>query len=367
MGDSKPSTRPEPGGGPGSTSPRATAREWTGLAVIALPCAVYAMDMTVLNLALPSISASLRPSAAQLLWIVDIYGFFVAGLLITMGTLGDRIGRRRLLLAGAAAFGVASLFAAFATSALELIGWRALLGVAGATVAPSTMSLIRNMFHDAHERQFAIGVWIASYSAGAAVGPLVGGVLLQWFWWGSVFLVAVPVMALLLVLGPALLPEYRDPSAGRVDPPSVVWSLGAVLAVVYALKRFAEYGLSWSSLGIGLTGIALGIAFVHRQGRLTYPGPRDVPHAWAYVPDLAQAFVEVAARDRWVPVGERLPEPNTSVLVATKGNGRSWVTIAEGSENVSGKFGAWRHAYEGWIMDNVTHWRPLPEPPGGAV
>ena len=250
---------------------KATRREWTGLAVIALPCAVYAMDVTVLNLALPAISAELKPSASQLLWIIDIYGFLVAGFLITMGTLGDRIGRRRLLLIGAAAFGAASLLAAFARSAETLIAMRALLGMAGATVAPSTMSLIRNMFHDAHERQFAIGIWIASYSAGAAIGPLVGGVLLQFFPWGSVFLVAVPVMALLLLLGPSLLPEYRDPAAGRVDVPSVALSLGAVLATVYALKRLAEHGLSWADGGIGLAGIALGVAFVRRQGRLFYP------------------------------------------------------------------------------------------------
>lgn len=250
---------------------RATRREWTGLAVIALPCAVYAMDLTVLNLAMPAISAELKPSAAQLLWIIDIYGFLVAGFLITMGTLGDRIGRRRLLLIGAAAFGVASLLAAFAESAETLIAMRALLGIAGATVAPSTMSLIRNMFHDEHERQFAIGVWIASYSAGAAVGPLVGGVLLEFFPWGSVFLVAVPVMALLLMLGPSLLPEYRDPDAGRVDLPSVALSLGAVLASVYALKHLAEHGPSTWALGVGGAGVALGMAFVRRQGRLEYP------------------------------------------------------------------------------------------------
>src|SRR5688500_3012718 len=177
-----------------TTAPRATRREWLGLLVIALPCALYAMDLTVLNLAVPRLSEDLKPSAAQLLWIVDIYGFLVAGFLITMGTLGDRIGRRRLLLIGAAAFGAASTIAAFSRSPEMLIAMRALLGIAGATLAPSTMSLIRNMFHDEHQRQFAIGLWIASFSAGAAIGPLVGGVLLQYFWWGAAFLVAVPVM-----------------------------------------------------------------------------------------------------------------------------------------------------------------------------
>jgi DHA2 family multidrug resistance protein-like MFS transporter len=210
-----------------SSAPRAGRREWIGLAVIALPCLVYAMDLTVLNLALPALSEELKPTSSQLLWIIDIYGFLVAGFLITMGTLGDRIGRRRLLLIGAAAFAVASAIAAFSTSAEMLIAMRALLGIAGATLAPSTMSLIRNMFHDEHQRQFAIGVWIASFSVGGAIGPLVGGVMLEFFWWGSVFLVAVPVMALLLVLGPSLLPEYKDPKAGRLDLASVALSLEA--------------------------------------------------------------------------------------------------------------------------------------------
>ena len=225
---------------------RAGRREWVGLAVIALPCAVYAMDLTVLNLALPALSEDLEPSSSQLLWIVDIYGFLVAGLLITMGTLGDRIGRRRLLLIGAAAFGVASVLAALSTSAEMLIAARALLGVAGATLAPSTLALIRNMFADPQERTFAIGVWITSFSGGAAIGPLVGGLLLERFWWGSVFLIAVPVMALLLALGPRLLPEFRDPEAGRLDLISAAASLVAVLAVIYGLKQIAQDGVGWT-------------------------------------------------------------------------------------------------------------------------
>jgi len=150
-------------------------KEWIGLAVIALPCLLYAMDLTVLYLAVPSISRDLAPSSAQLLWITDVYGFLLAGFLIPMGTLGDRIGRRRLLLIGAGAFGAVSLAAALSVSAPMLIASRALLGVAGATLAPSTLSLIRNMFLDSRERTIAIGVWIASISAGGAIGPLVGG------------------------------------------------------------------------------------------------------------------------------------------------------------------------------------------------
>src|SRR5213592_3462189 len=210
---------------------RATRREWMGLAVIALPCLLYSMDLTVLNLAVPSLSADLKPSSTQLLWIIDIYGFLVAGSLITMGTLGDRIGRRRLLMIGAVALGIASVLAAFSRTPGMLIAARAVLGLAGATLAPSTMSLIRNMFLDPQQRSVAIGVWIASYSAGGVIGPPLGGVLLEYFWWGSVFLVSVPMMVLLLVLGPILLPEFRDPEAGRPDPLSAVLSVAAVLGV----------------------------------------------------------------------------------------------------------------------------------------
>jgi DHA2 family multidrug resistance protein-like MFS transporter len=253
------------------TPTRAGRREWTGLAVIALPCMLYSMDLTVLNLAVPRLSADLEPSATQLLWIVDIYGFLVAGSLITMGTLGDRIGRRRLLLIGAAAFGVASVLAAFATSAEMLIASRVLLGVAGATLAPSTLSLIRNMFLDPEQRTVAIGIWVTSYSVGAAIGPLLGGIMLEYFWWGSVFLLGVPVMILLLAVGPRLLPEFRDPQAGRLDLPSAALSLAAVLLVIYALKRVAEDGPGWMPAAAIAIGLALGIQFVRRQQALADP------------------------------------------------------------------------------------------------
>ena len=266
-----PHSAPAPTSEDTAASPRATRREWIGLATIALPCAVYAMDLTVLNLAVPALSTALKPSASELLWIIDIYGFLVAGFLITMGTLGDRIGRRRLLLMGAAFFAVASVLAACAQTAGQLIALRALLGVAGATLAPSTLSLIRNMFHDERERQFAIGVWITAFSVGSAIGPLVGGWLLQHFWWGAVFLPAVPVMALLLLLGPRLLPEFRDEQAGRLDLPSVGLSLSAVLSLIYAIKAMAEYGPSPARLALLALGLLIGWLFMRRQGRIDYP------------------------------------------------------------------------------------------------
>jgi len=253
------------------TTQRATRREWLGLAVIALPCVLTTMDMTVLLLAVPSVTADLAPSAAQLLWIVDAYGFLVAGSLITMGTLGDRIGRRRLLLFGALAFGAASILAASARSASMLIAARALLGVAGATLAPSTLSLIRSMFRDPRERTIAISIWTTSFSAGAAIGPFVGGALLERFWWGSVFLAAVPVMVLLLALGPALLPEYRDPGAGRLDVFSALLSVASLLAVIQGLKRFAEYGADSHAFAWLCGGIAVGALFARRQRQLAHP------------------------------------------------------------------------------------------------
>lgn len=251
--------------------PKATRRDWIGLAVIAMPCLLYSMDLTVLHLAVPQISADLRPSAAQQLWIVDVYGFMIAGLLLTMGTLGDRIGRRRLLMIGAGAFAVTSLIAAFAPTAEALVIARGLQGIAGATLAPSTLSLIRNMFLDPQERTFAIGMWVAAFSAGGALGPVIGGLLLDHFWWGSVFLLNVPLMLVLLLLSPIFLPEYRDENAGRMDITSVVQSLVAVLSVIYGMKHIAEGGSAMLSLTCIAMGIAAGTLFVRRQAQLDDP------------------------------------------------------------------------------------------------
>ena len=259
------STKPE------TVAPRAGKREWIGLAVIALPCLLYSMDLTVLHLAVPALTRDLEPSSAQLLWIIDIYGFLVAGSLITAGTLGDRIGRRRLLLIGAGLFAIASVLAAFSRSAEMLIATRALLGLAGATVAPSTLSLIRNMFLDDHERRVAVSIWVMSYSIGGAVGPLIGGVLLELFWWGSVFLMSVPVMALLLVVGPRLLPEYRGPNVRPLDLTSAALSLLAVLSMIFGLKQIAQSGVHATAILSILLGLAVGLVFVRRQRSLADP------------------------------------------------------------------------------------------------
>jgi MFS family permease len=251
---------------------RAGHREWVGLAVLTLPALLASMDLSVLFMAAPWLSADLAPSGPQLLWIMDAYGFVMAGLLLAMGALGDRIGRRRLLLAGAAAFGAASVLAAYATSAEMLIVARALLGVGGATLAPSTLSLLRGMFAVPAQRRVAIGVWTGAFTSGFAVGPIVGGLLLEHFWWGSIFLINVPVMTLLLVFGPILLPESRDPHPGRFDLVSALLSIVAILPVVHGVKELAHAGFAaWPAFAAILAGLAIGAAFVRRQLRLPDP------------------------------------------------------------------------------------------------
>lgn len=249
----------------------ATVKEWLGLAVLVLPTVLLALDMTVLHLAVPHLSADLKPGSTQLLWILDIYGFMIAGFLMVMGTLGDRIGRRKLLLCGALAFGLVSVLAAFSDSAVMLIFSRALLGIAGATLMPSTLSLIRNMFQQEHERTRAISIWMTGFIVGGAIGPVVGGLLLEFFWWGSVFLLGVPVMLLLLVLGHWLLPEFRDDHAGQLDIGSALLSVAAILLLVYGLKDMARNSFSVQALMAIMGGLLLGMLFVRRQKMLNEP------------------------------------------------------------------------------------------------
>lgn len=250
---------------------RAGPRQWAGLGLLALPTALLGLDVTVLYLVAPSMVADLTPSAPQLLWIMDAYGFFIAGFLITMGTLGDRIGRRRLLMIGMAAFAAVSVFAAFAPTAELLIVARALLGVAGATLMPSTLSLISNMFPDVRQRAVAIGVWATMFALGMAAGPVVGGLLVDMFWWGAAFLLAVPIAVAVLAGARVLLPEFADPSAGQLDLFSVALSLAAILPMIYAIKHTAAYGPQVESSVLALAGVVAGLLFVRRQRRLPEP------------------------------------------------------------------------------------------------
>ncbi|MFG2562572.1 MFS transporter [Streptomyces sp. NPDC048496] len=251
--------------------PRAGRKEWVALGVLMLPLLLVSMDVSILYFAIPYISQDLRPSATQQLWILDMYGFVLAGLLITMGALGDRIGRRRLVLTGAAVFGAASVAAAHAHSADLLIAVRALLGLGGAALMPSTLALIRNLFRDEKQRGKAVTIWTAVMTTGISLGPVVSGLLLEHFWWGSVFLINLPAMVLLLALVPFLVPESTPAVRGRLDPLSAALSLGTLLPVIYGIKEWARHGYEpLPALGITV-GLVLGFAFVHRQRRLAHP------------------------------------------------------------------------------------------------
>ncbi len=250
---------------------RAGRREWTALGVLMLPLLLVSMDVSVLYFAIPAISADLEPSGTQQLWIFDVYGFVLAGLLMTMGSLGDRVGHRRLLLLGAAAFGTASLVAAYANSAGTLIAARAALGIGGATLMPSTMAMVRTMFTDPAQRTKAIGLWSGVMTAGIALGSVLSGVLVEYFWWGSVFLVNLPAMALLLLLGPVLLPESRSADPGRFDWPSVPLSMAAVLPVIYGLKEIAADGRHAGPVVSIAVGLLFTLLFVHRQRTTVSP------------------------------------------------------------------------------------------------
>ncbi|HEY0471484.1 MAG TPA: MFS transporter [Kribbella sp.] len=256
---------------PELAGPKAGRKEWIALGVLALPLLLVSMDVSVLYFAVPFISADLGVSATQQLWIFDIYGFVLAGLLITMGSLGDRIGRRRLLIFGAVAFGAASVAAAYAQNPEQLIAARAMLGIGGATLMPSTLALIRNMFHDAGQRSKAIAFWSAVMMGGISLGPVLGGFLLEHFWWGSVFLINTPAMLLLLFLAPVLLPEFKTSAKGRFDLVSSVLSLAAVLPVIWGIKELAAHGVeAMPVIGI-VIGLIVGVVFIRRQRTAAHP------------------------------------------------------------------------------------------------
>ncbi|MFE6304334.1 MFS transporter [Nocardiopsis sp. NPDC057823] len=250
---------------------RAGRREWAGLALLTLPLFVLALDASVLFLAAPHIGADLAPDANQWLWIMDVYGFMIAGFLITMGAVGDRIGRRRLLLLGSAAFALASLWAALADSPIALIAARAVLGVAGATLMPSTLALIRTMFRDDRQRTTAVAVWMTTFSVGVALGPLIGGALLEVLPWGSVFLLALPAIVPVVLLGRMLLPESRDPAPARTDLPGAALSVIAMISLVYGLKELVAQGPEPAGAIALLLGLAAGTVFVRRLRRVPAP------------------------------------------------------------------------------------------------
>lgn len=263
--------RPAPSTLPAPAPPKGSGRDWLALGLLMFPVLLVAVDNTALTFALPAIAGALRTSGVELLWIVDAYPLALAGLLVAMGSLGDRIGRRRLLIIGSIGFAAVSAATAFAPSAGWLIAGRASLGFFGAMLMPSTLSLIRNIFPDPNRRRLAIAIWAAGFSGGAALGPIFGGWLVEQFWWGAVLLVAVPIMLPLLALGPVFIPESKDPSPGKVDVPSILLSLFTMVPVVYGIKDLATEGPGVAALGTIALGLAMGMAFVRRQQRLHSP------------------------------------------------------------------------------------------------
>ncbi len=253
-----------------TSGPRAPWRDWLALAVLMFPVLLVAVDNTALTFALPAIARGLDASGVQLLWIVDAYPLVLAGLLVAMGSLGDRIGRRRLLFIGSTGFAAVSAATAFAPSAEWLIAGRAGLGFFGAMLMPSTLSLIRNIFPEPNRRRLAVAIWAAGFSGGAALGPIVGGWLVEHLWWGAVLLVAVPIILPLLILGPALIPESRDPNPGRVDIPSIALSLLVMVPVVYGIKILATHGLAAEPLAAIGFGLLMGYVFIRRQRALLH-------------------------------------------------------------------------------------------------
>lgn len=256
--------------GVSTPAPRAGAKQWWGLAVLVTPSTLLFMMLTILFVAAPSMAQDLNPTGTQLLWILDIYGFVMAGFLVAMGVLGDRVGKRLLMVIGAIVFAVISVVASLTTDPSLMIAWRALLGLGAAMMVPSTLGLIFVLFADARQRGVAIGVWAGGISAGVALGPLLSGLLLEVFGWQATFLVAVPIMALVAIGAPLLLPEHRDTTA-RIDLFSALLLVAGLLAIIYAIKRFAAQEPAGPSIGLIAAGVLIGLWFVIRQVRAERP------------------------------------------------------------------------------------------------
>ncbi|MDG4863870.1 MFS transporter [Streptomyces sp. T-3] len=252
--------------------PTVHANRWRILGVLGLSLLMVVMDATILHTAMSKIIEDLGPSSIQQLWIVNAYALVISGLLITMGALGDRTGRRRLFNLGLLVFAAASVLAVVFPTPLMLVVSRALLGVGGAMILPSTLSILRGVFADAQERTRAIVVWGTMAAAGGAIGPVVGGALVQAFGWRSAFLVNVPIALAALLLSLKLLPESSTPSASRLDWPSVAISFLGMAAFVQGIKMTGKEGLfELQSGGFLLLGLALMAYFVRRQLGLADP------------------------------------------------------------------------------------------------
>ncbi|MDY7065946.1 Multidrug efflux pump LfrA [Pseudomonas extremaustralis] len=247
------------------------ASRWLALAILMLPVLLVTVDNTVLGFALPKIAGALHPTASQQLWMIDAYSLVLAGLLISMGSLGDRKGHRKLLLIGSLGFTVVSVMTAYSSTAEQLISGRACMGIFGAMLMPSTLALIRSLFEVREERRLAVAIWATTLTVGSAVGPLIGGVLLEFFSWGSIFLLAVPMLVPLLIFGPLLLPDSQPDGAGQIDTISTVQSMVALSALVYSIKHIASDGPDVFALLAFSVAVVIGWLFVHRQLRLPTP------------------------------------------------------------------------------------------------
>lgn len=278
-----------------------TRRQFTALLVLCLAVFMVAVDGTVISVAVPAITEQLNPDYNQILWIGDVYSFVLAGLLITMGNVGDRIGRKRLLLWSSLGFGAASLAAAVAPTAGLLIVARVVQGVAGAGLMPSTLALLRTVFTDDRQRTRAVGIWSASGAGGAALGPTVAGLLIEHFYWGSVLLVNIPIVALIVGAGAWALPEAHSGVKHPLDLISVGYSTAGIFGAVYGITELAHSGIkNWPAYAALIFGVVLLLVFLRRQRRIPIPLLdiqlfSDIRFAAAIVAELVIVFANIGA------------------------------------------------------------------------